>query len=396
MNLMKFFKKSKPETPTKPIDNYSTESGDNLANEIIPVLKEIMLTGKNNLANGKPIKEVVVLVNGHQTRCKRISPFDDKYTRANMIHSSIYSEYTKNDLLELYNLYDYSFLFWKYRYKDDIRIKIYKIVNDVVVSSDNISKEKFIEILNLRNFRFSEGDTILNNIILKMKDIISNGNMDSFRFFNPSELVVSLKRPYELPYTNSIGKFKFGVSSRDGGFDVDFEWRFSQLFKFKREDVVFVKYGHNYPISESKLSEYLSVLQDINKIKNDELLREKFDLLETQTSENFKLSTNYMEKDINTLSEDGLAILKSVLLKESEDRVREYVLKTLESKLSRNLSFFLLELSREFKGLDKNVNLYDIHKEIKEIWGVAPADDPSPFASGLTGPACPIRDDFWN
>ena len=198
MNLMKFFKKSKPETPTKPIDNYSTESGDNLANEIIPVLKEIMLTGKNNLANGKPIKEVVVLVNGHQTRCKRISPFDDKYTRANMIHSSIYSEYTKNDLLELYNLYDYSFLFWKYRYKDDIRIKIYKIVNDVVVSSDNISKEKFIEILNLRNFRFSEGDTILNNIILKMKDIISNGNMDSFRFFNPSEL-----------YTNSIGKFKF-------------------------------------------------------------------------------------------------------------------------------------------------------------------------------------------
>jgi hypothetical protein len=222
-------------------------------------------------------------------------------------------------------------------------------------------------------------------------------------------------------YTNSIGKFKFGVSSRDGGFDVDFEWRFSQLFKFKREDVVFVKYGHNYPISESKLSEYLSVLQDINKIKNDELLREKFDLLETQTSENFKLSTNYMEKDINTLSEDGLAILKSVLLKESEDRVREYVLKTLESKLSRNLSFFLLELSREFKGLDKNGNHYDIHKEIKEIWGVAPVDDPPPFAeavaeigeggeadlediderysrtfdTGLTGPTGPVRNDFW-
>lgn len=363
MNLMKFFKKSKSEA--NPIDNYNTESGDNLANEIIPVLKEIMLTGKNNLVNGKPIKEVVVLVNGHQTRCKRISPF----------HSSIYSEYTKNDLLELYNLYDYSFLFLKYRYKDDIRIKIYKIVNDMVVSSDHISKEKFIEILNLRNFRFSEGDTILNNIILKMKDIIINGDMDSFRFFNPSEL-----------YTNSIGKFKFGVSSRDGGFDVDFEWSFSQLFKFKREDVVFVKYGHNYPISESKLSEYLSILQDINKIKNDELLKEKFDLLETQTSENFKLNTNYMEKDINALSEDGLTILKAVLLKESEDRVREYVLKTLESKLNRNLSFFLLELSREFKGLDKNVNLYDINKEIKEIWGVAPADDPSPFASGLTGP----------
>ena len=203
---MKFFKKSKPETetPTKPIDNYSTESGDNLANEIIPVLKEIMLTGKNNLVNGKPIKEVVVLVNDHQTRCKRISPF----------HSSIYSEYTKNDLLELYNLYDYSFLF----------------------------------------------DTILNNIILKMKDIIINGNMDPFRFFDHSEL-----------YTNSIGKFKFGISSRDG-FDVDFEWRLSQLFKFKSENVVFLKYGQNYPISESKYNEYLSLVAEINKIKNNELL----------------------------------------------------------------------------------------------------------------------------
>ena len=44
MNLMKFFKKSKPQTPETPanlIDNYSIESGDNLANEIIPVLKEV-------------------------------------------------------------------------------------------------------------------------------------------------------------------------------------------------------------------------------------------------------------------------------------------------------------------------------------------------------------------
>lgn len=351
MNLMKFFKKSKPQTPI--VDNYSTESGDNLANEIIPVLKEIMLTGQNNLNNGKPIKEVVVLVNGHQTRCKRISPFS----------SSIYSEYSKNDLLELYNLYDYSFLFLKYRYKDGIRIKIYKIVNDVVVSSDHISKEKFIEILNLRDFRFSEGDSILNNIILKMKDIISNGDVNSFKYLNRSEL-----------YTTSIGKFKFGVSSRDGGFDVDFNAPYDQLFKFKRENIIFLKYGHNYPISESKFSEYLSVVQTIDKIENDAILKEKFDLLETQTSENFKLSTNYMEKDINTLSEDGLTILKSVLLKESEDRVKEYVLKNLENKLNGNIVFFLLQLTRELKGMGKSQNVHDAYQEIKELWG---ASDPS-------------------
>lgn len=104
MNLMKFFKKSKPqtpETPDNPIDNYSTESGDNLANEIIPPLKEIMLTGKNNLVNGKPIKEVVVLENGHQTMCRRVSQYSTSYSQSN--------------LFELYNLYDYSFLFLKYR-----------------------------------------------------------------------------------------------------------------------------------------------------------------------------------------------------------------------------------------------------------------------------------------
>ncbi len=351
MNLLNFFKKSKPIQTNESVGDVT--QGNNLANEIIPILKEVMSNGSDYLSNGKPIKEVITLI---RTR----GDLDDE-GNGNLKCQNVEFPNSGDKAIDLTNLYDYGFFFFGYKdQKDNTRIKIYKVVDKLVDSVYYISEEKYNEIKSLDNLRFSKGDTIINNIIDKIKIIIKDENTNLFKKINSV-------------YTHEIGKFQFGVTAREKKYVDKYG-----IIQPRKENVVFLSYSDRYPISEFRFNEFMSLIGEIDNIKKEIQLKEKFDLLETQSSGTANLSTNYLEKDITTLSEDGLIILKSILLKENEEDVKDYILKTIDNKkLDNTLRYFLYDLTKEFKGIDK---VYDgfgsysmdggISEKIKNLWGI--------------------------